>query len=347
MAPRQQSTTLMSGFLAVVGLGLLVAVIVFGHLDDAQDSTGQTPMGQNIEGSDQFDPLLAGSANRMVPLDGDTNLSVQVPNPASGAGLAGGATSTGGQAGVTPGGGGPPVPPTLSPKARATTTLGVNTTSVDTLAPNPTQPTISTTTIIPPASPSSAPTDRPTTTSSPTSVSTTGVAPTTAPPAGGHSPTELEIFRLTNQLRANPAGELAREGPMPSCVTQGPYGIELDPATGHPKPAPPLTLDETVSLQMARPWSVRMNSASEMSHRPNQIDFLASIGIQARVSGENVAWSSGYSDSQAAMVHFRGWRESNTGHYCAMLAPVYTHIGVGHHKGAQKSWATQNFYSPR
>jgi len=182
--------------------------------------------------------------------------------------------------------------------------------------------------------------------SSSTATTVSGSTQTSAS-AGGHNAIELEIFRLTNAIRADPAGQLARQGSLPDCVNDGFYQIEIDPNTGHPTPAPPLTLDETVSLQMSRPWSVQMDRVDKMSHRNNQIDFLESIGVTPRASGENVAWSSGYQQSEAAMVHFSGWRQSSTGHYCAMLSPVYTHIGVGHHIGNKKFWATQNFYRLR
>lgn len=181
----------------------------------------------------------------------------------------------------------------------------------------------------------------------PSPSSTTAGLP--APPAGGLNAVEREIHRLTNALRADPGGPLARKKPMPKCVGDGFYGINIDPVSGHPAPAPALTLNSDVSLELARPWSVDMDKRDTMSHRPSADaqGVYANLGINLSATGENVAWFSGYPDSLAAITHFEGWRESDTGHYCALVTPSFTHIGVGHHKGAAKSWATQNFYRLR
>jgi uncharacterized protein YkwD len=172
--------------------------------------------------------------------------------------------------------------------------------------------------------------------------------PTTAAPAGLNA-VELEIFRLTNELRADPSGALARDKPMPSCVGDDFYDITIDAATGHPGAVPALTLSEPVSLEMSRPWAVDMDQRNTMSHRPNdsQLAIYDQLGIGVSAIGENVAWFQGYPDSQAARIHFEGWRESDTGHYCALVSGTYTHIGVGHHRGAARSWAVQNFYRTR
>ena len=155
---------------------------------------------------------------------------------------------------------------------------------------------------------------------------------------------ELELFRLTNLLRTNPTGSLARQAPMPACIRGGVHMVEIDPTTGHPKPVSPLILDEHVSLEMARPWSEEMDRRDAQVHRPNQIDFYHSINVFPQILGENVAWASGYTEQQVALVHFINWRESATSHYCAMMSPVFTHVGVGHYTGSAKAWATQNFY---
>ena len=155
---------------------------------------------------------------------------------------------------------------------------------------------------------------------------------------------ELEIARLTNELRANPSGPLARVKPLPpeyqNCVT-------LD-GNGKVQPVPVLTLNDGVSVQMSRPWSVDMDRRNTMSHRGNDsaLAIYTQLGISPRTWGENVAWFQGYSDAQAAQVFFDGWRES-AGHYCNMMSPSFTSFGVGVYKGAQRSWATQNFYAGR
>ena len=174
-------------------------------------------------------------------------------------------------------------------------------------------------------------------------------APTTASPvpAGGLNAVEVEIARLTNELRANPAGPLARKKPMPSCVNTSFYGITIDPATGHPSAVPALTLNEPVSIQMSRAWSAAMDQANTMSHRANSSDIYSQLGISPSAYGENVAWFQGYRDSEAARIHFEGWRESDTGHYCSLVSGTFTNLGVGQYTGAAKSWATQNFYRQR
>jgi uncharacterized protein YkwD len=229
-----------------------------------------------------------------------------------------------------------------APSTDAVTTSTASSSSVTTAAPQLSETTASvtdppTTADATPSSTETTPSTDPTTSSS-----------VTAPPAG-LSAVELEIFRLTNELRANPAGPLARQKAMPPCVNDEFYGITIDPATGHPTAVPALSLSEAVSLEMSRPWAIDMDSRDTMSHRPNesQLAIYEQLGIGVSAIGENVAWSQGYPDSQAAQVHFEGWRESDSGHYCALVSGTYTNIGVGHYRGAQKSWAAQNFYQPR
>lgn len=180
-----------------------------------------------------------------------------------------------------------------------------------------------------------------TTTAAPTSVATTG--------ASGLQAIEVELLSLTNQLRANPSGALARRKPMPECVQNAFYGITIDGATGHPSAVPALTLDEAVSVQLARDWSAQMDQSNQLAHRSNAAAsaIYSRLGINWSATGENIAWFSGYPDAQAAQIFFEGWRESDSGHYCALVAGAFTHVGVGYHKGAQKSWATQNFYRLR
>ena len=136
---------------------------------------------------------------------------------------------------------------------------------------------------------------------------------------------------------------------MPSCVDDPFYGISIDDTTGHPNPVEAFTLSEPVSLQMSRPWAFEMNSRDELQHRPSgsQLEIYEQIGIAIAATGENIAWMSGFPDSQAARIHFEGWRESDTGHYCMLVSGAFTHLGVGHVKGSSRSWAVQNFYRER
>ena len=186
----------------------------------------------------------------------------------------------------------------------------------------------------------------PITTTAPSS--NTAVPPKTAPtsPASGLNAVEREILRLTNQLRTNPSGPLARENPMPSCVNDSYYGITVDSETGHPIPRPELTMSEAVSVSLARDWSMMMDEDDQFQHRPNNqaSAIYSQLGISWLATGENIAFFSGYPDNKAARIFFELWRESDSGHYCPMVSDVYTHIGVGYHKGATTSWATQNFY---
>lgn len=171
------------------------------------------------------------------------------------------------------------------------------------------------------------------------------------PPPGpiGLSAVEREIYRLTNELRANPAGPLAREKPMPNCINDSFYGIAFDPAAGHPQAAPALALNESVSLSLARPWAIEMDRQDMFQHRSSSsaLATYGDLGIGVNATGENIARSTGYPEAEAAMIHFVGWRESDDGHYCALVSPTYTHIGVGHRRRDSSSWAVQNFYRVR
>lgn len=171
----------------------------------------------------------------------------------------------------------------------------------------------------------------------------------TANPIAILTPIEIEIVRLTNELRARPDGPLARLGPTPDCVAEEFYGIEIDPATGHPMAVPPLVVDERVTVAMARPWAEQMQLDDAFVHRPSdsQRDFYLDLAIPIVAWGENIAWFSGYDSAVAAAIHFDGWRQSDTGHYCSMLTGRFTHLGVGELRQGAESWAVQNFYQER
>lgn len=210
-------------------------------------------------------------------------------------------------------------PPTVMPPSSAPTTAPATVVTVPSTTPTTAKPT--------------------TTTAAATSSSTT--AATQPPPAaGGMTGVELEIARMTNELRTNPNGPLARKKAPPSCV-------QVD-GNGKVVAVPALTVSEAVSVNLSRPWSVDMNSRNTMDHRSSAsaLAIYKQLGISPSTYGENVAWFQGYSDAQAAQVFFEGWRESD-GHYCNMMSAGYTTFGVGVYKGATRSWATQNFYATR
>ncbi len=175
-------------------------------------------------------------------------------------------------------------------------------------------------------------------------------APTAAPGAadanGPLTPVEAEIVRLTNELRANPAGALARRQPQPSCVTDPFYAITISPDTGLPSAVPPLTVDDGVTLALARPWAATMQSTGHFEHRSSDEahQLYGQLGLPVGAWGENIAWFTGFDLAQAARIHFEGWRESDAGHYCALVSPRFTHLGVGALEDGTQSWAVQNFY---
>lgn len=172
-------------------------------------------------------------------------------------------------------------------------------------------------------------------------------APGTAADANGPlTPVEAEIVRLTNELRANPAGALARREPLPRCVTDPFYAITLSPDTGLPAAAPPLGVDDGVTLALARPWAATMQSTSHFEHRSSDEahELYGQLGLPVKAWGENIAWFTGFDINQAARIHFEGWRESDAGHYCALVSPRFTHVGVGAIEDGTQSWAVQNFY---
>ncbi len=163
------------------------------------------------------------------------------------------------------------------------------------------------------------------------------------------NPVELEIVRLTNELRANPTGPLARRKPMPACVSEPFYDLTIDPGTGHPRPVPAVAVDESVSVEMARVWATGMQTSGTFSHRTSasQKDLYRRLGLSVSAWGENIAWLSDYDPALAARIHFEGWRESDSGHYCSLMTPRFTHVGVGEHRLGVRSWAVQNFYHER
>lgn len=162
----------------------------------------------------------------------------------------------------------------------------------------------------------------------------------TGPPSGSLNAVELEIARLTNELRTNPNGNLKREGAAIDC--SGRIGVDL--STGQYQSIGALIVDQTASLQVARPWSAQMTT-SNFVHQPRAgITALQAAGISVRSAGENIAY---HNFSDKALNHFVGWRESD-GHFCNMMDPNFTHIGVGEvTKSDGISYATQNFFSTR
>lgn len=186
------------------------------------------------------------------------------------------------------------------------------------------------------------------TTEAETTSTTADDSTTTTESSNELSAVEKEIIRLTNALRADPAGELRRQKPMPVCVEQDFFQMTVDAETGHPEAVPALIENRQLSLQMARDWSEQMGAADAMTHRSedSQRAIYSALGVSWTSFGENVAWANGYGESAVAMEFFTGWRESDTGHYCSMLSGRFTHIGVGHHRTVEdKDWGTQNFYS--
>jgi hypothetical protein len=153
----------------------------------------------------------------------------------------------------------------------------------------------------------------------------------------GLTPVELELARLTNELRADPDGPLRREGPVTDCDGR----IAIDPDTGGYRPAPTLAVSAEASLRVARPWSVEL--AADFRHRPEAgIGALQEAGVAVLAAGENIAY---HNFDDTAMRHFVGWRESD-GHFCNMMDPAFTHLAIGEHAGADGfSYATQNLFS--
>lgn len=298
----------------------------------------------------------AGSTSDATGLDSTTTSTTALVTTSEAAGAAE-SVSGGGNDGEPP----PPAPPTTSQAAVTSSPSSVTTQPTTTTSTPPTTAAAANTTpstapsSVAPTTATSEPTtslpvstsDAPPTTEATTTTAAEATTSTTLGPVGLDG-IEREILRLTNALRAEPAGALARNKPMPSCVNEDFYGISIG-GSGHPVPVVPLTLDEAVSVQLARAWSIEMDRTGDFRHRSNESASAVydRLGIRWSATGENIAWFRGYPDDQAARIFFEGWRESDTGHYCAMVSPTYSHIGVGYYKGAESSWATQNFYRPR
>lgn len=179
---------------------------------------------------------------------------------------------------------------------------------------------------------------------------TSGAASGAASPEGvgpSDGVVEREILRLTNELRADPAGPLARRSPMPPCVNEDFYRIEMDAASGHPAPVPALAADDRVATRMADEWARTMEAEDRFEHRPapSQEAIYAELALTVAAWGENIAWFAGYPAEDTARVHFEGWRESDTGHYCSLITGRFTHVGIAEHRLGDESWAVQNFYA--
>ncbi len=168
-----------------------------------------------------------------------------------------------------------------------------------------------------------------------------------APRTSTLSATEFELLRLTNLLRADPSGPLGRERVLPSCVNDPFYRIAIDRSTGAPEPAPPLEMSEMTANALARAWAIELAITGEFRHRPSaaQQQILASLDLPVTAWGENIAWFNGYPPEDTATIHFEGWRESETSHYCALISPRFTHVGIGELRIGDDSWAVQNFYA--
>ncbi len=162
--------------------------------------------------------------------------------------------------------------------------------------------------------------------------------------AGSLSEIEREIVRLTNELRVNPTGPLKRQKPVTGSTCGEFHNVSIKKGTH--APVEPLLLDEVVSVHLARDWSFQMGVAGEMTHRPNESTRAryAELDVEYQATGENVAWASGYDEDVIAQTFFEGWRESD-GHYCSMVSPIFTHLGVGHVQSEGTDWGTQNFYN--
>ena len=319
MTPRQRSILIggSAPALALLGVFLGVRALV---ADDVTEALGE---GQFIENQslDETDVALSSSSSVVARLLGtiDTTSSSVPPSTIS--------TTVS----------------TVSTVASSSSTIAASITSTSISSATSSDPRSTTSQSTPTTT-----TDGSTSSTAPTSIMVASTTSSTTAPLGGLNSVELEIVRLTNELRADPSGPLARQKPMPSCVTESFYDITVNRNTGHPTLVPALTVNRAVSITMARAWSMVMDSTGNFAHRPNSeaAAIYSQLGISWSATGENIAWVQGYPDPQAAQVFFEGWRESDSGHYCALVAGTYTHVGVGYYKGAVKSWATQNFYRP-
>ena len=196
-----------------------------------------------------------------------------------------------------------------------------------------------TTTTAPPTTEADDTGDATTTTVSEQTSTTVADAPVDAPPANELSAIEIEIVRLTNELRTNPNGPLAREGAVIDCDGR----ILLNEAGDGYAPIGAVEAHLAASLQVARPWSAQM-TRDNFVHQDNAgVPALQAAGVEVRSAGENIAW---HTFPDIATTHFEGWRESD-GHFCNLMDPGFTFIGVGEVTKDGTSFATQNFFSTR
>jgi hypothetical protein len=231
-----------------------------------------------------------------------------------------------------------------TPAPESTSSTPTTAASVVTVAPasSSTAPAIvvdPTSTTTPGSTSESAPSSTSTPTGESTSTSVAAASTSTTAPSGGLNAVELELARLTNELRTNPNGPLRREGPVIDCDGR----VPVNPGSGLYESVASLTIDQTASLKVAREWSAQLTT--DLQHRPQAgIAALQGAGIDVAAAGENIAY---HNFPDTAMRHFVGWRESD-GHFCNMMDPTFTHIGVGEITRADGfSFATQNFFSFR
>jgi uncharacterized protein YkwD len=169
--------------------------------------------------------------------------------------------------------------------------------------------------------------------------SSTSVVPLPAETVEGSLLTELEIeiLRLTNEIRTNPNGPFGRQGDFIDCGGR----IAVDRANREYIPVPALTVHEEASVRVARAWSQQLTT--DLDHRPQAgAGALTSIGLDVVWAGENVSFNN-FDD--VVLQHVEGWRESD-GHYCNLMSPRFTHLAVGEYTDQRgMSFATQNFFS--
>ena len=160
---------------------------------------------------------------------------------------------------------------------------------------------------------------------------------------------EAEVARLVNELRTNPNGALWRPGPLPSCVQEPVYEISVDPGTGTVTPAPALAVDHEVSMALSRSWSVAMNAEQTLAHRDSDeaAVIYSAVDRDVAIRGENVSRLGGYEPAVVAWNHFANLRDSPTGHFCNLVSPAFTHIGIGAHHDGRNDWLTQNVFRLR
>jgi len=330
MTPQQRQLVVagMAGLMAILGLYLGFVAVAGG--DDAGEVVLEGGGALALQGdlnavpsAGEVDPEAQGVTLNTTP--GAASVDGQVPD---GLDVDGAPVTTAGLVTLPPGDGSAAAVTSAPPAA-----------PVDPAVTTPSDPAVTT------AADLATTTAAPSTTAAP--AATAAPATTAAPSNPNLDAVEQEIFRLTNALRADPDGPLKRVKPMPSCVNEDFYSINIG-SSGHPDATHAYAIDTKISIELARTWSKEM-SVGGFRHRDgaSASAIYDRLNISWSATGENIAWFDGYAMSDAARIHFEGWRESDTGHYCAMVAPRYSHIGVGHYSEGSQSWATQNFYTPR